>query len=126
MSRTSDARDFRREGDPPTSQCAACGAECPYCGGDRPGLLAENYVLRCRLAAAYDALDFAHSEGFEWPIDPFSDVAIAFADPATVADRAECQKCGAGKYSTLSIIDGLCMECAELSSITLPQPKVQP
>jgi hypothetical protein len=46
--------------------------------------------------------------------------------PATVADRAECQKCGAGKYSTLSIIDGLCMECAELSSITLPQPKVQP
>ena len=40
-----------------------------------------------RYAAAVDALDYAHSEGFQWPVDPFCDAALAFADIDAAIDR---------------------------------------
>jgi hypothetical protein len=44
--------------------------------------------LSRKYAAAEMALDYAHSEGFEWPSDPFGEVALAFADPTTVPEYA--------------------------------------
>jgi hypothetical protein len=38
-------------------------------------------------AAAADALDFAHDEGFEWPTDPYGAPAFAFADMDGAAKR---------------------------------------
>ena len=42
--------------------------------------LARKYV------AAVDALSYADSEGFEWPIDPQEGIALAFADPTAVPE----------------------------------------
>lgn len=71
------------------TECIFCGAAGPF----DPHLI-DPVCYACltadllsRYAAACDALDFAHSEGFEWPVDPFSSTAIAFADPETAWDH---------------------------------------
>jgi hypothetical protein len=51
----------------------------------------RNLALRY-LAAAFAACDYAHSEGFEWPMDPFGEVALAFADPAEALQRITPQQ----------------------------------
>jgi hypothetical protein len=49
-------------------------------------------------AAAYDACEYAHGEGFEWPVDPFSGLALTFAnvgaaDERLSVDLATCVSC---------------------------------
>ena len=44
-----------------------------------PNLPTYNELLR-HYAALLDAVDYAHSEGFEWPADPFGPAALAFAN----------------------------------------------
>lgn len=49
-------------------------------------------------AAAYDACEYAHSEGFEWPVDPFSGLALTFAnvgaaDERLSVDLGTCHSC---------------------------------
>lgn len=55
-----------------------------------------DWLLR-NYAAAVDALDFAHSDGFEWPHDPFGEVALVFADIDNARDRLphnpDCAHC---------------------------------
>jgi hypothetical protein len=43
---------------------------------------AERDMALRYLAAALDACEYADSEGFQWPMDPFGEVALAFSDPA--------------------------------------------
>ncbi len=69
-----------------------------------PDLARDNIALREALAtlarkyaAAWAALDFAHSEGFEWPTDPFGPEALAFADPTVVPEYAALNQGGGVK-----------------------------
>jgi hypothetical protein len=58
-------------------------------------------------AAACDALDYAHAEGFEWPIDPFGDAALAFADVEGAVERlAQGTEAQRAETGTGSVHDG--------------------
>jgi len=44
--------------------------------------------LRAKLSAAIVAIEFAHSEGFEWPTDPMAVIAAARPDGSPIAPGA--------------------------------------
>jgi hypothetical protein len=85
MTKRKPFRQFKDYGEIGTAEWPPRLAQSQAENGEAPVPYLPTYdqLLRC-YAAACDALDFAHSEGFEWPHDPFGEIAFAFAD----VDRA--------------------------------------
>ena len=61
------------------------GGEVMYLDGDWANkvekLEAEVEMLRTALGDALDAIDFARSEGFEWPTDPYTPAILKACPP---------------------------------------------